>query len=54
MDLVFITGALALLVAVVLSLCIKEVPLRRVSGMDLTSVRLVRTLGSGDLGEGVA
>jgi EmrB/QacA subfamily drug resistance transporter len=34
MDLVFITGALALLAAVVLSLCIKEVPLRRVSGME--------------------
>jgi EmrB/QacA subfamily drug resistance transporter len=34
MDLVFITGALALLVAVVLSLCLKEVPLRRVSGME--------------------
>jgi hypothetical protein len=34
MDLVFITGAFALLVAVVLSLCIREVPLRRVSGME--------------------
>ena len=34
MDLVFITGALALLAAVVLSLFIKEVPLRRVSGME--------------------
>jgi EmrB/QacA subfamily drug resistance transporter len=34
MDLVFITGALTLLLAVVLSLCIKEVPLRRVSGME--------------------
>jgi hypothetical protein len=34
MDLVFITGGFALLVAVVLSLCIKEVPLRRVSGME--------------------
>ena len=34
MDLVFITGAFVLLAAVVLSLCIKEVPLRRVSGME--------------------
>jgi EmrB/QacA subfamily drug resistance transporter len=34
MDLVFVTGAFALLLAVVLSLCIREVPLRRVSGME--------------------
>src|SRR6266536_866875 len=35
MSLVFITGAFVLLIAIVLSLCLKEVPLRRVSGMEV-------------------
>jgi EmrB/QacA subfamily drug resistance transporter len=49
MDLVFITGALALLVAVVLSLCIKEVPLRRVSGMEAARME-VEAAHAGDPG----
>jgi EmrB/QacA subfamily drug resistance transporter len=34
MDLVFLVGALVLIIAVVLALFLKEVPLRRVSGME--------------------
>ncbi|HZE49424.1 MAG TPA: MDR family MFS transporter [Jatrophihabitantaceae bacterium] len=48
MDLVFITGGFVLLIALVLAFCLKEVPLRRVSGMEAAAEQVAAEANSAD------
>jgi EmrB/QacA subfamily drug resistance transporter len=51
MDLVFVVGAFVLILALVLSLCLKEVPLRQVSGIEAARMEAQKdALGAPDPG----